>query len=132
MTSPCILKKNFINFKMHTVYIEISPLFLILYKLIFFFFFFLKQGNSYSIFYFTIQGMVKFCNRAWKKWLFTSFFRNMSKSAQTVLIKKIGRNHGTSVYIKALKVNIEKIIFFEIIIVLSKCLLVCALANFVD
>ena len=53
-----------------------------------------------------------------------SFLRNISKTAETILIKKIGRNHGISVYKKALKVNIENIIFFEIITVLSKCLLV--------
>ena len=30
------------------------------------------------------------------------FFRNISKTAETILIKKIGRNHGISVYKKAL------------------------------
>ena len=33
---------------------------------------------------------------------FTTFFRNISKTAETILIKKIGRNHGISVYKKAL------------------------------
>ena len=68
-------------------------------------------------FYFTIQGMVKYCNRAWKKCFFGIFFRNISKTAETILIKKMGRNHGISVSKKTLKMNIEKIIFFEIIIV---------------
>ena len=31
-----------------------------------------------------------------------SFFRNISKTAETILIQKIGRNHGISVYKKAL------------------------------
>ena len=30
------------------------------------------------------------------------FFRNISKTAETILIKKIGRNHGVLVYKKAL------------------------------
>ena len=30
-----------------------------------------------------------------------SFFRNISKTAETILIKKIGRNHGISDYKKA-------------------------------
>ena len=30
------------------------------------------------------------------------FFRNISKTAETILIKKIGRNHGISIYKKAL------------------------------
>ena len=71
-----------------------------------------------------------------KKQFFASFFRNNSKTAETILIKKIGRNHGISVYNKALKVNIEKMIFFEIITGLSKCLLVsqlvCTLPIVVD
>ena len=33
---------------------------------------------------------------------FASFFPNISKTAKTILIKKIGRNHGISVYKKAL------------------------------
>ena len=33
---------------------------------------------------------------------FASFFRNISKTSETILIKKIGRNHGISVYKKAL------------------------------
>ena len=43
------------------------------------------------IFYFTIQGF-----------FFPYFFRNISKTTETILIKKIGRNHGISVYKKAL------------------------------
>ena len=30
------------------------------------------------------------------------FFRNISKTAETILLKKIGRNHGISIYKKAL------------------------------
>ena len=37
-----------------------------------------------------------------KSGFFPSFFRNISKTAETILIKKIGRNHGISVYKKAL------------------------------
>ena len=33
---------------------------------------------------------------------FSSFFRNISKTAETILIKKIGRNHGISIDKKAL------------------------------
>ena len=36
-----------------------------------------------------------------KSGVFASFFRNISKTAQSILIKKIGRNHGISVYKKA-------------------------------
>ena len=31
--------------------------------------------------------MVKYCNRAWKKWFFASFFQNILKTAETILIK---------------------------------------------
>ena len=37
-----------------------------------------------------------------KSVFFPSFFRNISKTAETILIKKIERNHGISVYKKAL------------------------------
>ena len=37
-----------------------------------------------------------------KSGFFPSFFRNISKKAETILIKKIGRSHGTSVYKKAI------------------------------
>ena len=37
-----------------------------------------------------------------KSGFFASFFRNISKTAETILIKKIGRNHSISVYKKAL------------------------------
>ena len=53
------------------------------------------------------------------------FSRNISKTAETILIKKIGRNQGISVYKKALISEHRKIIFFEILIILAKCLLVC-------
>ena len=60
-----------------------------------------------------------------KSSFFVSFFRNISKTAETILIKKIGLNHGISVYKKALISEHQKIIFFEIITVLSKYLLFC-------
>ena len=41
-------------------------------------------------------GMVKYCN------CIASFFRNISKTAETILIKKIEQSHGISVYKKAL------------------------------
>ena len=37
-----------------------------------------------------------------KRVFFPSFFRNISKTAETILIKKIGQNHGILVYKKAL------------------------------
>ena len=37
-----------------------------------------------------------------KVFFFPSFFQNISKTAETILIKKIGRNHGILVYKKAL------------------------------
>ena len=37
-----------------------------------------------------------------EKSVFLLFFRNISKTAETILTKKIGRNHGFSVYKKAL------------------------------
>ena len=43
--------------------------------------------------------MAKYCNRAWKKCYFCFAF---SKTAETILIKIIGRNQGISVYKKAL------------------------------
>ena len=72
--------------------------------------------------------------RVWSSIVFVhekcSFFRNVSKTAETILIKKIGRNHGISIYKKTLiSENRKKIIFFEIITVLSKCLLVCKLVS---
>ena len=55
----------------------------------------------------------------------SSFYRNISKRAETILTKKVGRNHGILVYKKALISEHRKIITF-----LSKCLLVRALPNF--
>ena len=37
-----------------------------------------------------------------KKVFFASFFRNISKTAETILIEKFGQNHGISLYKKAL------------------------------
>ena len=37
-----------------------------------------------------------------KKCFFPSFFQNISKTAENILIKNIGQNHGISVYKKAL------------------------------
>ena len=59
--------------------------------------------------------------------IFTLSYRvwsNISKTAETILIKKIGRSHGISVYKNTLINEHRKIIFFEIITVLSKCLVV--------
>ena len=42
--------------------------------------------------------MVKYCNRAWKKWFVCFVF---SKYLKNILIKKIGRNQGISLYKKA-------------------------------
>ena len=55
------------------------------------------------LFYFTIQGMVKYCNRALKKWVFLLLFFEISQQRlKLFLLKKIGRNHGISLYKKAL------------------------------
>ena len=64
---------------------------------------------------------------------FASFFRNISKTAVTILIKKIKRNHGFLVYKKALMNEHRKNYIYEILIILSKCLLVrfSTLPNFV-
>ena len=62
----------------------------------------LRVLPSLSVFTLPYRGMVKYCNRAWKKWFFACFFRNISKTAEIILIKKIGRNHGISVYRKSL------------------------------
>ena len=62
--------------------------------------------NNFFIFklYSSLQGMVKYCNRAWKQcfFFFCLFFRNISKTAEIILIKKIWRNHDISVNKKAL------------------------------
>ena len=83
------------------------------------------------IYYFTIQGVWSSIVIVHEKSVvfFVSFFRNISKTAETILIKKIWRNHGILVYKKALITNTEKIIFFEIITVLSKYLLVSYLVS---
>ena len=44
---------------------------------------------------------------------FPSFFRNILKTAETILIKKIGRNHGISVYKKAIINEHRKIYIFR-------------------
>ena len=44
---------------------------------------------------------------------FAFFFLNISKTAETILIKKIGRNHGISVYKKALKSEHRKNYIFR-------------------
>ena len=61
------------------------------------------------------------------------FFRNISKTADTILIKKIGRSHGISVYKKALISEHRKNYIFRDInyfVKMSVSLLVCALPNF--
>ena len=73
--------------------------------------------------------MVKYCNRVIeKKCFFASFFRNISKTAETILIKKIGRNHGISVYKKALLSEYRKNYIFRdnnCFVKMSVSLLVC-------
>ena len=64
-----------------------------------------------------------------------SFFRNISKTAETILIKKIGRNHGISVSKKALISEHRKNYIFRDnnrFVKVSVCLLVCTLPIFVD
>ena len=46
--------------------------------------------------------MVKYCNRAWKKCFFCFIFRNTTKTAETILIKKVERKHGIFAYKKDL------------------------------
>ena len=46
-----------------------------------------------------------------KSGFFPSFLRNISKKAETILIKKIGRKHGISVYKKALSEHRKNYIF---------------------
>ena len=64
---------------------------------------------------------------------FASFFRNTSKTAETILIKKIGRIHGFSVYKKALISEHEKNYIFRdnnCFVKMSVSVLVCTLLNF--
>ena len=64
-----------------------------------------------------------------------SFFRNISKTAETILIKKIGRNHGISNYKKVLISEHRKNYIFRdsnCFVKMSVSLLVCAIAIFVD
>ena len=66
---------------------------------------------------------------------FASFFRNISKTAQTILIKKIGRNHGILVDKKALLSEHRKNYIFRdnnCFVKMSVSLLVHALPIFVD
>ena len=68
-----------------------------------------------------------------KKVFFASFFRNISKTAQTILIKKIGQNHGISLYKKALLSEHRKNYIFgdnNCFVKMSTSLLFCALPNF--
>ena len=58
-------------------------------------------------------GYVKYCDRAWKKWIFASFFRNILKTAENILIKKIGRNHGILVYKKSPNKWTSKKLYFS-------------------
>ena len=55
------------------------------------------------------------------------FFRNISKTAEPILIKKIGRNHGISAYKKALISEHRKNYIFQdnnCFVKMSVCLLV--------
>ena len=69
--------------------------------------------------------MVKYCIVHEKVGFFASFFRNISKTIESILIeKKIERNYGILVNKKAQMSEHRKIIFFEILTIFSKCLLV--------
>ena len=52
------------------------------------------------------------------------FFEISQKTAETILMKKIERNHGTSVYKKVLISEYRRNYFFRDITVFSRCLLV--------
>ena len=64
----------------------------------------------YKYFYFTIQVWSSIVI-VHKKSVF--FFQNISKTAETILIKKIGRKHGISVYKKSLISENRKIYIFR-------------------
>ena len=62
--------------------------------------------------------MVKYCNRALKRWFIILVIRNIPKTAETILIKKkkkkkIERNHGILVYKIALKSEHQKLYFMK-------------------
>ena len=68
-----------------------------------------------------------------KNSFFASFFQNISKMAETILIKKIGRNHDIWVYNKDLISEHRKNYIFrdnDCFVKMSVSLLVCALPNF--
>ena len=52
------------------------------------------------------------CNHE-KSVFFASFFRNISKTTETILIKIIGQSHGIPVYKKALISEHRKIYIFQ-------------------
>ena len=68
-----------------------------------------------------------------KSGFFASFFRNISKTAETIWIKIIGRNPGISVYKKSLISKHRKNYIFldnNCFVKMSDSLLVCTLPNF--
>ena len=68
-----------------------------------------------------------------KVFFFTSFFLNISKTAETILTKKIGQNHAISVYKKALISEDRKNYIFRdnnCFVKMSVSLLVYASPNF--
>ena len=72
-------------------------------------------------FYFTIQDIVKYCNRAWKKCcFFLRFFWNISKMTETIKKKKLSETMAFSLQ----KAQISEDRINYILIILSKCLLV--------
>ena len=87
---------------------------------------------THYIFYFTIWSSIVVVHE--KSGFFPSFFRNISKTAETILIKKIGRNDGISVYKKALISEHRTNYIFRdnCFVKMSISLLVCALPIFVD
>ena len=64
----------------------------------------LRAGFILLLLYHT-EGMVKYCNGAWKKWYFCFVFSKHQKNYWNYFDKKkkIERNHGVVIYKKALK-----------------------------
>ena len=66
---------------------------------------------DYINFFFTIQCIVIVYEKSVV--FFSSIFRNFSKTAETILIKKFRRNHDISVYKKALINEHKKKLYFS-------------------
>ena len=59
----------------------------------------------------TLAYTGRYCNRG-KSGFFASFFRNISKTTETIMNKKIGRNDGVLVYKKAVITEHQKKLYF--------------------